>query len=631
MNQTGKRKARILVVDDDPGLLRLLTIRLRAESYDVEAVESAAQALAASSRFRPDLVITDLRMDQMDGIGLLKELQNRWPGLKVIILTAHGTIPDAVQATQMGAFGFLTKPVDKQELLDQVQKALRISGFGASDEDWRAEIVTRSAAMEEKLAQAHMVAGTDARVLITGESGTGKELLARAIHRGSPRRNKPFVAINCSAMAEELLESELFGHEKGSFTGATRAHRGLFMAADGGTLMLDEIGDMPMRLQVKLLRVLQENVIRPVGSTDAIATNVRVISATHRDLQQLMASGQFREDLYYRLNVVHIEMPSLNRRREDIPLLVAHFLAQIAKESGVRKIYAPEAVELLATADWPGNIRQLQNVVRQNVALSQTPIIPVELVQQSLGGTPGRLPSFDEARDEFTRSYLSQILQITGGNVSQAARLARRNRTDFYKLLARHQLTPEGVQAALGGAAARVPRSAARYRAALSAASGTFLPNWVASMLSCPAGRRVSAGSRRLRGARQVAARHGERLAHRLRLGALARHAQVQVLRIVPGVIQPQVRRGHHHPLGHDDRALDAVLQLPHVARPAVGLDGTDRIRGEPARGLAEALGDLLQQELREQQTVALAVLERRDAHRHFTDAIEEVIAEGAA
>jgi len=361
----------------------------------------------------------------------------------VINLTAHGTIPDAVQATQMGAFGFLTKPVDKQELLDQVQKALRISGFGASDEDWRAEIVTRSAIMEEKLAQAHMVAGTDARVLITGESGTGKELLARAIHRASPRRNKPFIAINCSAMAENQLETELFGQEKGSVAAASRAHQGLFTAADGGTLMLDEIGDMPMRLQVKLLRVLQENAIRPLGGGDAIPVNVRVISSTHRDLQHLMAGGQFREDLYYRLNVVHIEIPPLSRRREDIPLLVAHFLAQIARESGVRKIYAPEAVELLATADWPGNIRQLQNVVRQNVALSQTPIIPVELVQQSLGGSPGRLPSFDEARDEFTRSYLSQILQITGGNVSQAARLARRNRTDFYKLLARHQLTPE--------------------------------------------------------------------------------------------------------------------------------------------------------------------------------------------
>ena len=438
-----KRKARILVVDDDPGLLRLLTIRLRAENYEVEAVESAALALAATSRFRPELVITDLRMDQMDGIGLLKELQSRYPGLKVIILTAHGTIPDAVHATQLGAFGFLTKPVDKQELLDQVQKALRISGFADNDEDWRAEIITRSSLVEEKLAQAHMVAGTDARVLITGESGTGKELLARAIHNASPRRAKPFVAINCSAMAENLLESELFGHIKGSFTGAVRDHAGLFQAADGGTLLLDEIGDMPMRLQVKLLRVLQENNIRPIGATDAIPVNVRVISATHRDLQQLMMSGQFREDLYYRLNVVHIEMPPLNRRREDIPLLVSHFLAQISNESGVRKIYAPEAVELLATADWPGNIRQLANVVRQNVALSQTPIIPVELVQQSLGGTQSKLPSFDEARDEFTRSYLSQILQITGGNVSQAARLAKRNRTDFYKLLSRHQLTPE--------------------------------------------------------------------------------------------------------------------------------------------------------------------------------------------
>ena len=293
-----------------------------------------------------------------------------------------------------------------------------------------------------------MVAGTDARVLLTGESGTGKELLARAIHKASPRRNKPFVAINCSAMAENLLESELFGHEKGAFTGAIRTHKGLFQAAEGGTLLLDEIGDMPMRLQVKLLRVLQENQIRPVGSTDAIPTNVRVISATHRDLQQLMVGGQFREDLYYRLNVVHIEMPPLSRRREDIPLLVAHFLEQVAKESGHRKIYAPEAVELLATADWPGNIRQLYNVVRQNVALSRGPIITAESVQQSLGGSPTRLPSFDEARDEFTRNYLSQILQITTGNVSQAARLAKRNRTDFYKLLSRHTLLPDDFKKA---------------------------------------------------------------------------------------------------------------------------------------------------------------------------------------
>ena len=435
------------MVDDDPGLLRLLTIRLRAENYEVEAVESGMAALAAAGRFRPDLVITDLRMDHMDGIGLLKELQSRWPGLRVIILTAHGTIPDAVYATQSGAHGFLTKPVDKQELLDQVQKALRVSGFPQSGEAWRAEIITRSPLMEERLAQAQMVASTDARVLISGESGTGKELMARALHKASARHDQPFVAINCTAMAEELLESELFGHEKGSFTGAVRSHKGLFQAADGGTLLLDEVGDMPMRLQVKLLRVLQENQVRPVGNTDAISINVRVISSTHRDLAQLMASGAFREDLFYRLNVVHIEMPPLGRRREDIPLLIGYFLEQLAKETGSRKIYAPEAVELLATAEWPGNIRQLHNVVRQNVALSRTPIINVELVQQSLGGSPSRLPSFDEARDEFTRSYLSQLLQITTGNVSQAARLAKRNRTDFYKLLARHQLVPDDFKA----------------------------------------------------------------------------------------------------------------------------------------------------------------------------------------
>jgi two-component system, NtrC family, response regulator GlrR len=443
VNQTPKRKARILVVDDDPGLLRLLTIRLRAENYEVEAVESGAQALAAASRFRPDLVITDLRMEPMDGIGLLKELQNRWPGLKVILLTAHGTIPDAVQATQMGAFGFLTKPVDKQELLDQIQRALKISGFLDANEEWRQEIITHSALMEERLSQAHMVAGTDARVLITGESGTGKELLARAIHKASPRRNKPFLSVSCSATSEDELDSELFGHEAGSWSGAAKAHAGLFQAADGGTLMLDDIGDLPMKLQQKLLRTLQDGAVRPMGATQNADVNVRVISATQSDMQQLIATGAFREDLFYRLNVVQIEMPPLSKRREDIPLLIAHFLAQIAAETSVRRMYAPEALELLATAEWPGNVRQLQNVVRQTAAVAQTPIIPVELVQQALGSAPGRLPSFDEARDEFTRGYLSQILQVTGGNVSQAARLAKRNRTDFYKLLGRHQLVPE--------------------------------------------------------------------------------------------------------------------------------------------------------------------------------------------
>ena len=446
-NRQSQTQGKILLVDDDPGLLRLLSIRLRAEGFEVEAVESAHNALAVLNRFTPDLVITDLRMDKMDGIGLLKELQTRSPGLRVIIVTAHGTIPDAVTATQHGAFGFLTKPIDKDELMSLVDRALKVSGSASVDEDWAAAIITRNQAMKEVMQQAKMVAATDARVLITGESGTGKELLAQAIHKASDRRNKPFVAINCSAMAENLLESELFGHEKGAFTGATRNHEGLFQSAEGGTLMLDEIGDMPMRLQVKLLRVLQESQVRPVGSTEARQIDVRVISATHRDLQELMGQGSFREDLYYRLNVVNIRLPTLDDRREDIPLLVAHFLQLISRESDQeRKVYAPEAVEMLVTAEWPGNIRQLYNVVRQNVALSRSPVISGELVQQSLGEHAGKLASFSDARDEFTRNYLSQILQITMGNVSQAARLAKRNRTDFYKLLARHDLNPDAFK-----------------------------------------------------------------------------------------------------------------------------------------------------------------------------------------
>lgn len=442
-----RTEGKILLVDDDPGLLRLLSIRLRAEGFDVEAVDSAHKALGSLSSFGPDLVITDLRMDKMDGIELLKELQTRSPGLRVVIITAHGTIPDAVTATQHGAFGFLTKPIDKDELMTLVDRAMQVSGTVEVAEDWAAAIITRNQAMKEVLRQTKLVAATDARVLITGDSGTGKELLAQAIHAASDRKDKPFVAINCSAMAENLLESELFGHEKGSFTGATRTHDGLFQAANGGTLMLDEIGDMPMRLQVKLLRVLQENQVRPVGSTKARHIDVRVISATHRNLQDLLTQGRLREDLYYRLNVVNIKLPTLNERREDIPLLVAHFLQVISQDADQeRKVYAPEAVEMLVTAEWPGNIRQLFNVVRQNVALSRSPVISAELVQQSLGEHAGKLASFTDARDEFTRNYLSQILQITMGNVSQAARLAKRNRTDFYKLLARHDLNPDSFK-----------------------------------------------------------------------------------------------------------------------------------------------------------------------------------------
>jgi two-component system response regulator GlrR len=442
-NPNARSKGRILIVDDDPGLLRLMSIRLSQYGFTVDAAESAAAALQAVQARRPDAVISDLRMDGMDGIGLLSALQEKHPGVPVIMLTAHGTIPDAVKATQSGALAFLTKPVDRTELLQALDKAVRMGTSGEMPGDWRADIVTSSPRMEELLAEAYRIAQTEVSVLILGESGTGKELLAAAIHKASPRREGPFVAINCGAIPEQLLESELFGHTKGAFTGATSDRIGLIQSADVGTVFLDEIGDMQLPLQVKLLRVLQERKVRPLGSTRDVPINVRVISATHGDLRAAMARGEFREDLFYRLNVVQLQVPRLAERREDIPALVGHFLRGIAERDNTRpKVYAPEAMELLVTADWPGNVRQLANIVEQNVALSPAPVISVRLVEKALGENAGRLPSLAQARDEFVRTYLVQLLQTTGGNVSQASRLAQRNRTEFYKLLSRYDINP---------------------------------------------------------------------------------------------------------------------------------------------------------------------------------------------
>ncbi len=436
--------AKILLVDDDPSLSRLLSLRLKGEGYSVETAASGKEALDRMRQFHPDLVISDLRMDGMDGMTLLGELHEQRPALPVLMITAHATIPDAVQATRSGVFDFLTKPLDRELLLKRVKDALRLTGASSSsEEDWHADIVTCSGVMQDLLADARMVANSDVSVMIVGDSGTGKELLARAIHKASPRNKGEFVAINCGAMPENLLESELFGHEKGSFTGATRDNPGLFRAADGGILFLDEIGDMPLPLQVKLLRVLQERQVRPVGGTKTIPVDVRVISATHRDLEAAMAEGKFREDLYYRLKVVSLTLPPLGKRQGDIPLLVNHFLKKLSqREGGKEKVYAPEAMELLVTTDWPGNIRQLYNMVEQNVALSPTPVISAAIVQKSLRGDSEKLAPYAQARDEFTRNYLVQLLQITRGNITQAAQLAERNRTEFYKLLARHNINP---------------------------------------------------------------------------------------------------------------------------------------------------------------------------------------------
>jgi two-component system, NtrC family, response regulator GlrR len=437
--------ARILLVDDDKDLLQLIAMRLTASGYAVTAVESGEAALAALAVSRPQVVVTDLRMHGMDGMALFDAIHRDSPSLPVVILTAHGTIPEAVTATRRGVFSFLTKPFEPKVLLDTVADAMRLSSPPASGEleSWRLEIITRSSSMEDLLAQARRVAASDASVCLYGASGTGKELLARAIHRASPRAEAPFVAVNCGAIPEGLLESELFGHKKGSFTGAVSDRRGLFQAAQGGTLFLDEIGDMPLPLQVKLLRALEERKIRPVGSHETFDVDVRVIAATHRKLEERIASGEFREDLYYRLNVVKLYIPTLAERREDIPLLANEFLSRLGlRYRRGRLAFSPEALQLLVSAPWPGNVRQLLNVVEQAVALAATEVIPESLVRQALDAGDTALTPLDEARRAFERDYLVRILKITGGNVTKAARLAGRNRTEFYRLLERHSLEP---------------------------------------------------------------------------------------------------------------------------------------------------------------------------------------------
>jgi two-component system response regulator GlrR len=416
-----RRIPRILVVDDDPGLLRLLTIRLRAQKYEVEPASSAADALAAVARFRPDLVITDLRMAQMDGIALLRELQRRWPSLNVIMLTAHGTIPDAVKATQLGAFAFLTKPVEKEQLLTEVQRALRTSGYSdTATDDWRTEFATRSPLLEDLLDKAHRLAGTDAVVFIAGEAGSGKEMLARAIHRASTRRQAELLTVECGTL-------EATG-------GAAQLERTL-AAARGSTLLLRELDSLPLPLQTHLARLLD-------------ASDVRVIATLEKRIEELAVDDVTGEahlatDLLDRLDAVQVEMPPLSRRREDVPLLVQQCLDDVAAETGqLKRTCSPEAMELLAAARWPGNVRQLRMVVRQAATTGAGAVITPQQIEEAQGRTT-QMPGFDEARDDFTRKYLVQLLQITEGNVSQAARLAKRNRTDFYKLLSRHGIEPD--------------------------------------------------------------------------------------------------------------------------------------------------------------------------------------------
>ncbi len=442
---------RVLLVDDDPRLLKLLSLRLKSADFQIETATSGRQALGKLDAFHPHLMMTDLQMEGMDGLALFDAVQDKYPSLPVIILTAHGTIPDAIDATHKGVFSYLTKPFDSQQLIATIKSAIKQcypvmeKASEAMDTDWRSDIMTQSPVMNELLKQTQRVAQSEVSILIQSDSGTGKELLARAVHRASPRHEKPFVPINCAAIPDNLLESELFGHRKGAFTGADFNHVGLIEAADGGVLFLDEIGDMPLEFQAKLLRVLQEGEVRPVGATQSIPVDVRVISATHTDLETAIQAGTFREDLYYRLNVVMLELPPLSERREDISLLANHFLKQLQarSENCIAKYFSPEAMEALMTAPWPGNIRQLLNVVEQVAVLSVTPAISEVQINKALRGKTGEITPLADAQSAFERNYLVRILQMTQGNVTQAARLAKRNRTEFYKLLSRHQLEPK--------------------------------------------------------------------------------------------------------------------------------------------------------------------------------------------
>ena len=442
------RHYKILLVDDETDLLRLWKLRLESKHYNVAVAASGEEALATFSAFKPDVVLTDLRMPGIDGMALFEAIRNLNKSVPVIIITAHGSIPEAVEATRQGVFSFLTKPIEGATLLQEVAKAIEMTGGGGGDttqnrEEWRQDIISQSAIMEELLSRAKMVAETDSTVLIRGESGTGKELLAIAIHKASSYKNGPFIPVNCTAIPESLLESELFGHVKGSFTGAVKSYAGLFQSADNGTLFLDEIGDMPLHIQVKLLRVLQDRMIRPVGSSRPVTVNVRIISATHKNLEEAIRENTFREDLFYRLNVVSLELPPLHKRKEDIPLLAEHFVTILTeKKDGQEKRFTPEAMKILVEAQWPGNIRQLYNVVENAVALATSSLITEDLLYDAIKQHQKKILPLSEARRQFEQQYLIQLLQTTQGNVSQAARLAQRNRTDFYKLLNRHHIVP---------------------------------------------------------------------------------------------------------------------------------------------------------------------------------------------
>jgi len=457
-------RARVLVADDKENI-RKLFLKILGEEFDVVTASDGSQVLALVEVEDFDVVVADIRMPGADGFTVLQELRHSHPDVEVILMTAYASVPKAVEAMKEGAYDYLAKPFEPDEALLTVQRAVERKRLREQARDLRRalaqgsefpDLIGKSPAMRKVFDLMERAAATDSTVLITGESGTGKELVARAIHAAGARKAGRFVPVNCGAIPESLIESELFGHVKGSFTGAVSSHQGLMADADGGTVFLDEVAELPLPLQVKLTRALQQKAIRPVGSTTEIPVDIRVIAATNVDLTDAVNEKRFREDLYYRLNVFRIRLPPLRERGEDIPALAAHFLERHARRLGTTtEGFTAEALGALVRHDWPGNVRELENAVERAIAVSSGPLLgieslPEEIAQRGASGlAPDRLATLsyravvDLSRDRVSREYLVSLMRACGGNVTKAAERAQMERESLHRLLKRYQIRPE--------------------------------------------------------------------------------------------------------------------------------------------------------------------------------------------
>ena len=451
--------ARLLIVDDEKGIRDALAQVFEYEGQEVRVAEDGPDALLVANTFQPDLVFLDVKMPGMDGLEVLARLGDESPGSLVIMISGHGTIDTALEATRRGAYDFLEKPLDTDRLLVTFRRALELKGLTESMAELRSqvesryEIVGNSLPIRRVLERIEKVAATDARILISGENGTGKELVARAIHRLSSRSDTVFIEVNCAAIPSELIESELFGHLRGSFTGAFADRAGKFEQANGGTLFLDEIGDMSRDAQAKVLRVLEQGVLTRIGGSEAVEVDVRVLSATNKNLEQEIEDGGFREDLFYRLNVVPIRVPSLRERQEDIPMLVTHFSeGMVAREGSAPRVFSDAAVERLKTLTWPGNVRELRNTVERLLILSDGSEITsddVDLltISRARSVDPGRellaLDNFSAFKEEAERAYIVGKLRANDWNVAETARRIEMPRSNLYKKIEKYGLVRE--------------------------------------------------------------------------------------------------------------------------------------------------------------------------------------------